>query len=109
MGRGSKPGRGKILFMFESVGCVLAPTHPHMDWIQVALFPWVKRPWLEKDRVSLPSAEIKNEWSNIPTHPYAIMSCKDNFTVIRVRENVVVDFNFLFLSLFYSPIRCSRN
>jgi hypothetical protein len=65
----------------------LGPTHPPIQWVQVALSLWVKRLRREADHSPPSSAAVKNGWSYTSTPQFVFMAwClvkhRDNFTLI---------------------------
>jgi hypothetical protein len=70
---GSVPGRGRRrASLSERPDPRFGPTHPSVRW---ALgFPAVKAAGREPYEPSSSSAEVKHEWSNAPTSPYAVMA-----------------------------------
>jgi hypothetical protein len=69
-GRGSIPGRGKIIFSIGSRP-LLRPIHPPIQWVPGDLSPGVKRLGREADHSPPPSSEVKNGRS-IPPLPICL-------------------------------------
>jgi hypothetical protein len=59
-GRGSIPGRVKMISNFTYPMPALGPTHPPIPWVAGALSSWLKRPRLEADDSPPSSVEVKN-------------------------------------------------
>jgi hypothetical protein len=85
-GRPSFDSRKEQRFLlFAAYRPALGPTQPHIQWVPVALFLWIKRPGREADHSPSSSAEVENAWSYTSTHPYVFMvwclvKHGDNFT-----------------------------
>jgi hypothetical protein len=74
--RGSIPVGGIMgFFLFVAASRpALWPTQPHTQWVTGALFAGVKRSKREADHSLPSSAEVKNVWSYVSTHPYVFVA-----------------------------------
>jgi hypothetical protein len=76
-------------FLLTASRPVLWPNQPPFQLVPGALYPGIKRPGREGDRLRPSSAELKNVWSYISTPQYVFIAwClvkhRDNFTFIII-------------------------
>jgi hypothetical protein len=72
-GRGSIPGRGKILPFINSVQTSCGSTQRPNQWVSGALSPGIKRQESEADRSPSSSAEIVEPHLHFPTRLHGVM------------------------------------
>jgi hypothetical protein len=71
------------LFTIAVSRLALRPMQPPVQWVPGALSQGVKRPGIEADHSSPPSAEVKNAWSYISTPPYILIE----WCLVKHRDN----------------------
>jgi hypothetical protein len=84
VGRGSIPGRRKILLCSTASRPALGRIQPPIQWVSGALSPAVNYPGREADHLSSSSVEVKNGGTSIIPYVFMVwclIKHRDNFTL----------------------------